>query len=138
VFAVPDNTVALPAAPGSAHPARLAIEFARHRDRWVSLLRYDPDERFAALVHTGADHEVWLLSWLPGQHTGVHDHGVASGAFTVVTGSLTETVSRTGGVTAHVVTEGRTRVFGPGYTHQVRNLGPDPAVSVHVYRPARP
>jgi hypothetical protein len=27
-------------------------------------------------------------------------------------------------------------VFGPGYVHEVRNDGPDPAVSVHVYRGA--
>jgi mannose-6-phosphate isomerase-like protein (cupin superfamily) len=133
VFAVPVDTVVLPAAPG--HPARTAIEVARDRGRWASLLRYDPDERFAALVEATADAEVWLLSWLPGQGTDVHDHAGAAGAFTVVSGVLTETVRATA---THEVTAGRTRVFGRDYVHQVRNLGVDPAVSIHVYRPQRP
>ncbi|HEX3589516.1 MAG TPA: cysteine dioxygenase family protein [Pseudonocardiaceae bacterium] len=136
MFAVPANTVALPAAAG--HPARTAIDVARDRDRWTPLLRYDPDERFAALVAATPEAEVWLLSWLPGQHTDVHDHAGAEGAFTVVSGVLMETVSRVGGSTEHLVAEGSTRVFGPGYVHRVRNLGPDPAVSIHVYRPRRP
>lgn len=138
MFAVPANTVASPAAPAAGHPARTALAVARDRERWTHLLRYDPDERFAALVDADADVEVWLLSWLPGQQTGVHDHAGASGAFTVVSGMLTETVTRPTTVTTHTVAAGRTRVFGPDHVHQVRNLGPDPAVSVHVHRPQRP
>ena len=68
----------------------------------------------------------------------VHDHGATTGAFTVVSGELVETVHRDGspGVMAetHVVRAGSSRVFGPGYVHRVRNVGPDPAVSVHVYQ----
>lgn len=137
MFAVPDNTVA-PLATPAATPARVAIEVARDRARWSRLLRYDPDERFAALVDVSAGKEIWLLSWLPGQHTDVHDHAGASGAFTVVSGVLTETVVRAGGQTEHLVTVGRTRVFGPAHTHRVRNSTDDPAVSVHVYTPRRP
>ena len=36
------------------------------------------------------DHEVWLLSWLPGQRTGFHDHGESVGAFTVARTMLFE------------------------------------------------
>lgn len=138
MFAVPANTVVLPAAPAAGHPARTALEVARDRERWTHLLRYDPDERFAVRIEGDADAEIWLLSWLPGQQTGVHDHAGASGAFTVVSGLLTETVTRATTLTTQIVPSGSTRVFGPGYLHQVRNLGPDPAVSVHVYRPHRP
>jgi predicted metal-dependent enzyme (double-stranded beta helix superfamily) len=137
VFAVPFNTVVLPAAP-TRQPVRTALDVARDRDRWAHLLRYDPDRRFAALVEADADVETWLLSWLPGQHTDVHDHAGAAGAFTVVSGVLTETVFRDPAPVTHEVTAGRTRVFGPAYTHQVRNAGVDPAVSIHVYRPHRP
>ena len=56
----------------------------------------------------------------------------------MVSGELVETVHRDGspGVMAetHVVRAGSSRVFGPGYVHRVRNVGPDPAVSVHVYQ----
>ncbi|GAA1240833.1 cysteine dioxygenase family protein [Prauserella halophila] len=149
MFAVPENTVALPetAARAVKHPVRVARDYALDRDRWNTLLRYDPDERFAALIDRTDGDEVWLLSWLPGQYTGVHDHGFATGAFTVVSGTLTETVTRRtaggqggdfgGGRAAtevHTLGQGQSRVFGPGYVHEVRNEGPDPAVSVHVYR----
>ena len=36
------------------------------------------------------------MSWLPGQQTDRHDHGDAAGAFTVVSGSLTEHVLHRG------------------------------------------
>jgi predicted metal-dependent enzyme (double-stranded beta helix superfamily) len=147
VFAVPANTVALTAAPVASHPARIAADVARDRDRWAHLLRYDPDQRFSALIDATGEIEVWLLSWLPGQHTDLHDHAGSAGAFTVVSGVLTERVIRdagrdTGGgarpvEVEHAVTLGRTRVFGPRYVHQVSNLGVDPAVSIHVYRPER-
>lgn len=146
MFAVPENTIALAPARDSrlTHPVRTALEFALDRDRWRDVLRYDPDERFAALLdRTGhgdvVDQEVWLLSWLPGQHTGRHDHGPTVGAFTVVLGTLTETVTRRApdgrlATRTYTPTTGQSRVFGPGYVHEVRNVGPDPAVSVHVYR----
>jgi predicted metal-dependent enzyme (double-stranded beta helix superfamily) len=137
VFAVPANTIALPAAPVAVHPGRIAAEVARDRDRWAHLLRYDPDERFAALIESTGDVEIWLLSWLPGQQTDLHDHSGSAGAFTVVSGILTERVIRGTSEVAHPVIVGRTRVFGPNYVHHVRNDGVDPAVSIHVYRPER-
>jgi predicted metal-dependent enzyme (double-stranded beta helix superfamily) len=139
MFAVPDNTVALPEKSAPRHPVRVALDYAADRDRWRHLLRYDPYERFSTLVHGDDVQEIWLLSWLPGQHTDLHDHAWSSGAFTVVSGVLTESVARRApdGRTvseSHTLTAGRSRVFGPGYLHQVRNDGPDPAVSIHVYR----
>ncbi len=137
MFAVPANTVVLPQARAAVHPARIAAEFARDRDRWSHLLRYDPDERFATLVESTGDVEVWLLSWLPGQHTDLHDHAGSAGAFTLVDGVLSERVIRETTEIEHLVGVGRTRVFGPRHVHQVRNAGADPAVSIHVYRPER-
>ncbi|MGW5052112.1 cysteine dioxygenase [Actinokineospora sp. NPDC004072] len=134
MFAVPPNTVALGGTPDTAHPVLIARGIAADRTRWAHLLRYDPDERFAALVERTLDQEVWLLSWLPGQATDHHDHGWASGAFTVVSGTLVERVA---GV-ERALSVGQSRVFGPGYDHQVRNDSPDPAVSIHVYRGERP
>jgi predicted metal-dependent enzyme (double-stranded beta helix superfamily) len=142
MFAVPDNTIALAEKPALRHPVRVALEFAADRERWRHLLRYDPDHRFSALIARDGTEEVWLMGWLPGQHTDLHDHGRSTGAFTVVSGLLNETVVRRAprgrSVTEqHALTAGQSRVFGPGYLHQVRNDGPDPAVSVHVYREGR-
>ncbi|WP_020671137.1 cysteine dioxygenase [Amycolatopsis nigrescens] len=139
MFAVPDNTIALAERPALRHPVRVALEYAADRESWRDLLRYDPDQRFSVLVDADHDQEIWLMSWLPGQHTDLHDHAQAAGAFTVVSGGLRETVARVApdgrAVTeTHSLGAGQSRVFGPGYVHEVRNDGPDPAVSVHVYR----
>ncbi|HEY0127122.1 MAG TPA: cysteine dioxygenase family protein, partial [Blastococcus sp.] len=86
-----------------------------------------------------ADAQVWLLSWLPGQGTPLHDHGTSAGAFAVVRGTLSERVVVAGRdvvrETADDLAPGRVRHFGPHYVHQVTNSGLEPAVSVHVYTP---
>jgi quercetin dioxygenase-like cupin family protein len=135
MFAVPENTIALPPAPAGRHPARIATDLALDRSRWWSRLRYDPVERFALLLERADDHEAWLLTWLPGQATEPHDHGGGSGAFTIVSGVLTEWAMRTN--TTLELRPGQSRVFAPGYVHQVSNAGSVPAVSIHVFQPAR-
>lgn len=141
MFAVPPNTVAAEADRSLAHPARIARELAADRQSWAHWLRYDPQQRWAGLLERTAGHEAWLLSWLPGQRTELHDHGGATGAFTVVSGSVAERVVRataTGPAEEwRTIEAGQSRVFGPDYVHQVVNDGPDPAITVHVYRPAR-
>ncbi|MBB4908285.1 cysteine dioxygenase [Actinophytocola algeriensis] len=135
MFAVPANTIASSSVAPTVHPALVARAYAADRARWAHLLRYDPDERFAVLVEATDEQEIWLMSWLPGQETDHHDHGNATGAFTVVSGSLTEHVLHRG--VALSLSAGQSRVFGPGYAHHVRNEGPDPAVTLHVYRGTR-
>jgi predicted metal-dependent enzyme (double-stranded beta helix superfamily) len=143
MFAVPPNTIALPASLSAAHPVRVATETARDRARWAHLLRYDPQERFSALVEADDHFEIWLMSWLPGQHTDRHDHDGAAGAFTVVNGELTELVVKPADGAdgpleiVHTLSGGQSRAFGPRYVHQVRNDGIDPVVTIHVYRPRR-
>lgn len=139
MFAVPDHTIGTAGPAALGHPVRIALAYAADRARLAGLLRYDPDERFATRIDHPGDDEVWLLSWLPGQHAARHDHGDTSGAFTVVSGTLTEVVHRRSAVDAttddrHAVADGQSRVFGPGYVHTIGNDGPDPAVSIHVYR----
>ncbi|GGP47261.1 cysteine dioxygenase [Saccharothrix coeruleofusca] len=134
MFAVPENTIALPQTRGALHPVRIALDTAARRELWAHRLRYDPDQRFSALIEATDEQEVWLLSWLPGQGTDLHDHGPATGAFTVVSGALTEVVAVGSRQVLHHLHAGQSRVFGPDYAHQVRNDGPDPAVTIHVYR----
>jgi predicted metal-dependent enzyme (double-stranded beta helix superfamily) len=89
-------------------------------------------------MHLGDSHEVWLISWLPGQATGFHDHGGSAGAFAVVWGTLMERrvvgATTTGQVLAKPVGAGESRAFGPRYIHDVRNAATSAvAVSVHAY-----
>ncbi|MEN3584701.1 cysteine dioxygenase family protein [Streptomyces sp. ZYX-F-203] len=109
----------------------LARSLAAEPERWRQLVRYDPTSRWYHRLRSGPGYEVWLLSWLPGQGTGRHDHGGSSGLLTVLEGSLTEH-SPSG---TRTLRPGPHRVFAPGYTHEVVNDAWEPAVSLHVYHP---
>ncbi|MGH3865319.1 MAG: cysteine dioxygenase [Pseudonocardiaceae bacterium] len=141
MHAVPYLTVPAPDMARPGGPASLVMTLAAHPERWRPLVDYRTDTRWCQLLERTAQHEVWLLSWLPGQGTDLHDHGPASGAFAIAAGTLTErVVAATPGRPPVGVTRelsaGRCRAFGPHYVHQVTNSGAAAAVSVHVYTPA--
>ena len=46
--------------------------------------------RWFIRIHGDDELDVWLISWVPGHHTELHDHGGSLGALTVVSGSLNE------------------------------------------------
>ena len=86
---------------------------AREHD-WLSPVRYDLNRGWYQRLTCDDDHEVWLLSWLPGQRTGFHDHGESAGAFTVARGALRERTApgRRPGPSVPVA-QGGVRSFGP-------------------------
>ncbi|WP_375484174.1 cysteine dioxygenase family protein [uncultured Jatrophihabitans sp.] len=95
---------------------------------------FDPEQRWHRRIYRDRRVDVWLISWLPSQGTQLHDHGGSSGAFTVLSGVLTEAVVTGGSVLHdHERGTGSTVGFGAHYVHDVRNLGDAPAVSVHAY-----
>jgi predicted metal-dependent enzyme (double-stranded beta helix superfamily) len=110
----------------------LVLRIARRPAEWITKVRLDAEGRWYERIHLSGGHEVWLISWLPGQSTGFHDHGGSAGAFAVVWGELME--SRVGA--ARAVAAGTARAFGPKYVHDVRNASSTSvAVSVHAYSP---
>src|SRR4051812_44586301 len=111
--------------------AEITKSLAERPEEWLHRVRLSADGRWYERLHHDDDHEVWLISWLPGQATGFHDHGESAGAFTVVLGSLEE---RAPGAERTVVA-GESWEFGRDYVHDVRNASAAPAVSVHVYSP---
>ncbi|MFJ4842277.1 cysteine dioxygenase [Streptomyces sp. NPDC088746] len=123
--------------PASPHPstvagfAGLARSIAADRARWAPLVRYDTTTRWYHRLQTGPGYEIWLLSWVPGQGSGRHDHGLSSGVLTVLEGELTEHTARG----AQALDAGAQRVFAPGYVHEVVNDSLEPAVSLHIYFP---
>ncbi|KOU54218.1 cysteine dioxygenase [Streptomyces sp. WM6378] len=123
--------------PAREHPATvaefagLARSIAADRSQWAHLVQYDAVSRWYHRLRTGPGYEVWLLSWVPGQGSGAHDHGASSGVLTVLAGELTEHTER--GV--RNLGAGTQRVFAPGYVHDVVNDSLEPAVSLHVYYP---
>ncbi|MFG2911148.1 cysteine dioxygenase [Kitasatospora sp. NPDC048286] len=126
----------LPAHPTSvAEYARLVREIAADRARWEPLVRYDALTRWYARLETGPGYEVWLLSWLPGQSSGFHDHGESSGVMSVVRGELVERSLTPTGEKTRELRPGGQRVFSAGYLHEVVNGALEPAVSIHLYTP---
>ncbi|ARX83942.1 MULTISPECIES: cysteine dioxygenase [Streptomyces] len=123
--------------PAREHPvtvaefAGLARGIAADRSQWAHLVQYDAATRWYHRLRTGPGYEVWLLSWVPGQGSGSHDHGRSSGVLTVLQGELTERTERA----ARTLGSGAQRVFAPGYVHEVVNDSLEPAVSLHVYYP---
>jgi predicted metal-dependent enzyme (double-stranded beta helix superfamily) len=94
---------------------------------WRDIVRFDAGRRWYQRLELTDDHEVWLLSWLPGQETGFHDHGEAVGAFAVA--------ARRPRARNRTFVAGQVRPFGAGHVHDVVNASAVPAVSVHAYSP---
>jgi predicted metal-dependent enzyme (double-stranded beta helix superfamily) len=120
----------------------LARQLAERTDLWRPQVRFAHERRWSVRVAVTDDYEAWLLTWLPGQSTGLHDHGGSAGAFTVLEGVVEESTlapsrSRRPAALVHrTLTAGRVRAFGSDYVHDVTNTGEVPAVSLHVYAPA--
>ncbi|MGG8410589.1 cysteine dioxygenase family protein [Streptomyces sp. 12297] len=123
--------------PAKEHPTTvaefvgLARSLAENRAEWEHLVEYDATTRWYHRLRTGPGYEVWLLSWVPGQGSGLHDHGDSAAVMTVLQGGLTERNQR--GRLA--LGAGSERVLAPGHVHEIVNDSLEPAVSLHVYYP---
>jgi hypothetical protein len=123
----------------------LARQLADRNDLWAPHVRFAQESRWSVRVAVTSEYEAWLLTWLPGQSTGLHDHGGSAGAFAVLEGIVEEStlapaysprLTRPAALVHRTLSAGRVRAFGPDYVHDVTNTGQVPAVSLHVYAPA--
>ena len=122
------------------------VEFTRFVANEVRLgqypfVRFDEQARWHQRIYRDRRVDVWLISWLPDQGTQLHDHGGSSGAFTILSGQLSEVVCAhtgpyAGGLHERVHRAGHSVGFDGQYVHDVRNLSTAPAISVHAYSPA--
>lgn len=101
-----------------------ALQLPQGSDRWWTRLR------------ANARYDLWLLSWLPGLGTDLHDHGDSAAAFAVVRGSLAEVRVDTRHRPRHYVRKaGSATWLAAGVIHDVTGAGREPAVSIHAYSP---
>ncbi|HEY4023883.1 MAG TPA: cysteine dioxygenase family protein [Pseudonocardiaceae bacterium] len=134
---------------GELHPERLLWTPRELRDLTATvaadltkplldMARFEQARRWWARLGLTDGVELWLLTWLPGQRTNPHDHGGASGAFTVLSGELTEQFRYPGGPIRDLKHSlGNAIGFGAGRAHQLGNASTatGPAASVHAYSP---
>jgi mannose-6-phosphate isomerase-like protein (cupin superfamily) len=122
----------------STELAALVRAYAADPASWAPVLRYpvDGEDRWWTRLESAAGVDVWLLSWLPGHATELHDHGRSAAAFVVVEGALTE-VRATGerGITGwYERRAGEVAEVAVGGIHDVI-AEKRPAVSIHAYSP---
>lgn len=93
-------------------------------------------DRWYVRLHRDDDVEVWLLGWGVAHDTTLHDHGASRGAFRVVDGALVEDrVGDDGHLRTRRLEPGATVGIERGDVHNVLNVGPSDALSVHAYSP---
>jgi predicted metal-dependent enzyme (double-stranded beta helix superfamily) len=105
--------------------------------QWSAIARFRRDGRWWRRLHHTDEVDIWLLTWLTGHSTDLHDHGGSAGAFAVVQGELTEvrvTPDRHSTRTT-IIAAGETSHIAPSTVHDVFNAGPAAAISLHAYSP---
>ncbi|HEX5955577.1 MAG TPA: hypothetical protein VFY37_06550 [Solirubrobacterales bacterium] len=120
----------------------IVTEVGRSPWLWGHAVTFERERRSRRVLYASDALEIALFGWAAGQDTRFHDHGGASGAAFVCSGTLLEDVVEAGGgvVIRHQTHARRAESafgFGPDYIHRVRH---DPAhgvaLSIHAYTPA--
>jgi hypothetical protein len=99
------------------------------------------DARWFTRLHADDELDVWLISWVPGHTTELHDHGGSLGALTVLSGSLDEFRWDGDRLRRRRLDAGDQAAFPLGWVHDVvwaRSPAPaasGPTLSVHAYSP---
>jgi len=115
---------------------RLVATLALRSDLWKPLVVSDRTRRRYRLMLEDERLDVWVLSWMPGQATGFHDHGYSNVALTTLQGVVLERQLRV--ADASIERELRPGIVqtGPaGYIHAVNHQSGAPAVTLHAYSP---
>jgi hypothetical protein len=116
--------------------ARLAQDIAAQPALWERLVRLDPARRCYELIYEDESVDAWVLSWMPGQGTGFHDHYISSVGLCCARGGVREDLMVYGRDHERLhLRPGDARSGGPGYIHRVRHDLGEPAVTIHVYSP---
>lgn len=116
--------------------AALVQRVAADHRIWQPLTITDPTRRRYRLAYEDEFLDLWVLSWMPGQMTGFHDHGASAVALTTVRGSVAERHLSIGSrPVERILVPGSVNVGDAGYIHAVGHHAGVPAVTIHAYSP---
>ncbi len=115
---------------------RLVAQLAARADLWKPLVVRDAARRRYRLLLEDARLDIWVLSWMPGQATGYHDHGSSNVGLTTLQGAVIERQIRLGwrNIERELV-PGFVQPGAAGYIHSVSHGRGTPAVTLHAYSP---
>jgi hypothetical protein len=115
---------------------QLARDIVERPELWEHLVLSDPSRRRYELIYEDESLDAWVLSWMPGQGTGFHDHYISSVGLCCALGGVREDLMVYGRDELQLhLRPGDSRQGGPGYVHRVRHDVGEPAVTIHVYSP---
>jgi predicted metal-dependent enzyme (double-stranded beta helix superfamily) len=115
---------------------RLVAELASRGDLWEPLVVRDAARRRYRLLLEDARLDIWVLSWMPGQATGYHDHGRSNVALTTLQGAVLERQICLGRPSSErELVPGVVQPGPAGYIHSVSHGCGTPAVTLHAYSP---
>ena len=130
------------------HPTRLRLpDLLGTADRFADKVldgRFDhllpagglpADSRWYSRLHADDELDVWLISWVAGHTTELHDHGGSLGALTVLTGILDEYRWTGETLLRRRLEAGDQAAFPLGWVHDVGAADDQPTLSVHAYSP---
>jgi hypothetical protein len=114
----------------------VVTQIAARDDLWRPLVIADPSRRRYELLYEDRWIDIWVLSWMPGQRTGFHDHDRSGVGLCCADGCLDEGLLVLGAKAEPVrLTRGASRNGPGGYIHSVAHVEGAPAVSIHAYSP---
>lgn len=102
------------------------------------------ENRWATRLVADDEVDIWLISWVEGKYTELHDHAGSLGALTVLAGALSEYRWNGRELRRRTLTAGDQASFPLGWVHDVVRApaeaagitGPlNPTLSVHAYSP---
>ncbi len=109
-----------------------------HHDHLLPAGGLPTDARWFTRLRSDADLDVWLISWVPGHATELHDHADSLGALTVLSGTLAEYRWDRDRLKHRRLRAGDQAAFPQGWVHDVvwaPDPTPAPTLSVHAYSP---
>ena len=107
-------------------------------EKWVDYDYPVSDSYGRKMVHNGGFFEVMIMSWRPGDYSGIHDHGKAEFGAVKIFGDAEHAIfklekQKLTTISREIVKSGTTLKVAPSLIHQMGNPGESNFFTLHVY-----
>lgn len=125
--------------PESVHEAVSECDVrAEDIERWVDYDYPVSDSYGRKMVHNGGFFEVMIMSWKPGDYSGIHDHGKAEFGAVKIFGAAEHAIfklekQKLTTISREIIKSGTTLKVTPSLIHQMGNPGESNFFTLHVY-----